>query len=99
MHIFFLRWKDYLGQKRSQFYHLNYFNIHQIIYLCHKLADINDDNDLPDQVFTLLKFVKDDVCKEELSTMLEKAIKFKVELEDDENDNVADGELVFYLCV
>ena len=61
--------------------------MHQITYLCQELAGISESSDVPDQVFTLMKLVKTDVTKNEISTLLDKATKYKEELFDEAEDN------------
>ena len=46
----------YLFQKRNEHYHLNHYNIRQLIYLCKKLSCV-EGHDFPDQVYQLLNAV------------------------------------------
>ena len=78
--------------KRNQFYHLNHFNMHQIMYLCQELAGITDGGHIPDQVFTLLELVKRGVEKKEIFMLLLEATKHKEQVYDEENE-IFEGEL------
>jgi len=87
----FCRWKGNLTEKRSIFYHLNHFNIHQIIYLCRQLAGVTHKDELPDQVFTLLSLIKPNVSREEIIKCLGEATE---QPKLDGNEEVAqNGEL------
>ena len=87
----FGRWNKNLIKKRQQFYHLNYFNIQQIMYLCKELATVTEFSDIPNQVFTLLEFVKSDVKKPEIISILSEATKLP-DTEDDKNDFCNEGK-------
>jgi len=77
--ILLTRWKHNLDEKRTQFYHVNHFNIQQIVYLCQELASAMETKRVPDQVCTLLEFVKPDVTGDEIIELLKEATKVKEE--------------------
>ncbi|XP_078489225.1 E3 ubiquitin-protein ligase rnf213-alpha-like [Ciona intestinalis] len=82
-------WTTYLSEQRSEHYQLNYFNIHQLTYLCKELANSADINDFPDQVYALLTSVKKETHFDELIDLLDDATR--VENEDHEMSIVEDN--------
>jgi len=91
---FILRWKHNLTEKRTQFYHVNHFNIQQIMCLCQELASAMETKRVPDQVCTLLEFVKPDVTGDEIIELLKEATKVKEE-NVEEPKEAEDGEYCF----
>ncbi|XP_076810018.1 E3 ubiquitin-protein ligase rnf213-alpha-like isoform X2 [Clavelina lepadiformis] len=71
------KWVNNLIKKRQQFYHLNHFSIQQITYLCKELAGVDEFGVIPDQVFTLLACIKQDVSDKDIIQLLQEATKAK----------------------
>lgn len=65
----------YLNEKRSKFYHLNHYTIHQITYLCKNLAKTNENGEFPDQVHCLLSSVLKGVSHENIVENLDEATR------------------------
>ncbi|MBN3286120.1 RN213 ligase, partial [Polyodon spathula] len=51
-------WRDFMNEKRSQHYYLNYYTAEQIVFLCSKLSAADVDQLENQQVMMMLSFVK-----------------------------------------
>ena len=67
------------------------------MYLCQELAAVTSSQQVPDQVCTLLEFVKPNVCGNEIIELLKEATKIK---EDDEEriEELEEGLTTFLWC-
>ncbi|XP_076815738.1 E3 ubiquitin-protein ligase rnf213-alpha-like isoform X2 [Clavelina lepadiformis] len=68
------QWLKYLADKRTEHYHINHYNIHQLTYLCKQLAKV-DDNDISDQIYTLLASVVEGVNYDQIMDCLDEATR------------------------
>ena len=62
---------EYLLKLRNKYYHLNYFTISQLTFLCEELARCKSQ-DFPDQVFQLLGNLTPDVSTDLIRGCIEK---------------------------
>ena len=67
------------------------------MYLCQELAQLVETNVVPDQVLSLLHFVKSDVCEDEIVTLLKEATKHKNNEEKEEVERRVEGKLYITL--
>ncbi|XP_058845819.1 E3 ubiquitin-protein ligase rnf213-alpha-like isoform X2 [Acipenser ruthenus] len=51
-------WWDFMNEKRSQHYYLNYYTAEQIVFLCNKLSAADVDQLEDQQVMMMLSFIK-----------------------------------------
>ncbi|XP_041076276.1 E3 ubiquitin-protein ligase rnf213-alpha-like isoform X2 [Polyodon spathula] len=51
-------WQDFMNEKRSQHYCLNYYTAEQIVFLCNKLSAADVDQLEDQQVMMMLSFIK-----------------------------------------
>ncbi|XP_058848399.1 E3 ubiquitin-protein ligase rnf213-alpha-like isoform X1 [Acipenser ruthenus] len=51
-------WRDFMNEKRSQHYYLNYYTAEQIVFLCNKLSSADVDQLEDQQVMMMLSFIK-----------------------------------------
>ena len=65
------------------------------MYLCQELAKLMETNVVPDQVCTLLEFVKPNVRPDEIVALLKEATKYK-DIEEDEIDEADEGSVIKY---